>query len=384
MSPKPVVVLGTGLAGYALAREFRKRDKTTELMLISRDHGGFYSKPQLSNALAGSKTPAMLITKSAEQMAAELGASVRSRAEVMSIDAVGQMTRLVTGEVIAYRDLVLALGADPIRLDLGGDASADVMTVNDLDDYERFAGKLNSAQTVAILGAGLIGCEFANDLIHRSIAPILIDPAPRVVARLLPPAAAEQLRQRLEAVGARFRLGVSAQQVSRLGKRFELTLSDGSQFVADLVLSAIGLRSRTALARSAGLAVNRGVVTDRLLATSAEHIYALGDCAEVVGQSLPFVLPLMQQARSLAATLSGVPTPVLYPAMPVTLKTPACPTVVCPPPVDAIGEWTVALTESGCEAQFRSAEGSLLGFALTGSATSLKQALAKQIPGLWT
>ena len=99
------------------------------------------------------------------------------------------------------------------------------------------------------------------------------------------------------------------------------------------------LRPRTSLAHEAGLAVNRGIVTNRLLATSAPNVHALGDCAEVDGHTLPYVMPIMQQARALAATLAGTPTPVLYPAMPVIVKTPACPTVVCPPPL--VGKFTI-------------------------------------------
>ena len=111
-------------------------------------------------------------------------------------------------------------------------------------------------------------------------------------------------------------------------------------------------------------------------------MHALGDCAEVDGHTLPYVMPIMQQARALAATLAGQPTPVVYPAMPVTVKTPACPTVVCPPPLDASGAWQVELSEEGCDARFLSGDGQLLGFALLGSATGQRQALAAQVPGL--
>ena len=132
-----------------------------------------------------------------------------------------------------------------------------------------------------------------------------------------------------------FRFDVAAKRIERVANGLRVTLSDDSRVDAELVLSAIGLRPRTALAQAAGLAVNRGVVADRWLATSAPHVYAIGDCAEVEGHTLPYVLPLMQQGRALAATLAGTPTPVIYPAMPVTVKTPACPTVVCPPPINA-------------------------------------------------
>ena len=381
-SAAPIVIVGSGLAGYTVAREFRKLDRQTPLVLISRDHAGFYSKPMLSNALAGRKTAAMLVMKAAAKMAEELPATVRTHTEVRHADTAAQTLSLANGETIAYRDLVLALGADPIRVPLEGDGATDVISVNDLDDYARFAERLEGVSQVAILGAGLIGCEFANDLLARGIASTVIDPAVGPLSRLLPPAAGEWMRQRLEAAGVRFRFGVAASRVERSADGFMLGLNDGSRVDAGLVLSAIGLRPRTDMARRAGLATGRGIITDRRLAASAEHVYAVGDCAEVEGHALPYVMPIMQQARALAATLAGSATHVTYPAMPVVVKTPACPTVVCPPPVTAVGEWSVQSTADALEAHFIAADGSLLGFALMGSATAQRQALAARVPGL--
>lgn len=380
---QPVVILGTGLAGFTLAREFRKLDKTTPLVLVSRDHGGFYSKPMLSNALAGNKTPQSLVMKDREKMIAELGeATIHANRSVSAIDTGTRTVELDDGARIAYRDLVFALGADPIRLPLEGDAADTVLSVNDLDDYGRFAERLAGLSSVAILGAGLIGCEFANDLLARGITPTVIDLAPRALPRLLPDAASERLREKLAAAGASFRFNVSVSRVDRQGDTLRLSLSDGSTLEAGLVLSAIGLRPRTGLAGQAGVRVNRGIVTDRLLSASAPNTHALGDCAEVDGHTLPYVMPIMQQARALAATLAGTPTPVVYPPMPVTVKTPACPAVVCPPPLDASGAWTVTLDDDGCDARFHSGDGQLLGFALLGAATKQRQALVGQVPGL--
>jgi rubredoxin-NAD+ reductase len=379
-----VVIVGSGLGGFTVAREFRKLDKDTPLVVLSRDHAGFYSKPMLSNALAGNKTAATLVMKPAEKMAAEMNAGVRSNVHVKHIDTAARTLVLEGGETIAYRDLVLALGADPIRLALNGDAADAVLSVNDLDDYARFADRLVGVKTVAILGGGLIGCEFANDLSHRGIASTVIDLTDRPLSRLLPEAAGARLRERLEAVGVSFRFNVAVNAVNHTGAGVSLALNDGSEVHADLVLSAIGLQPRTTLARAAGLAVSRGIVTDRCLATSAPHVFAVGDCAEVEGHSLPYVMPLMQQARALAATLAGSPTPVLYPAMPVVVKTPACPTVVCPPPMNAAGEWQVSTTDDGCDARFIGADGQLLGFALLGAAIAQKQSLASQVVGLLT
>jgi rubredoxin---NAD+ reductase len=382
----PVVILGSGLAGYNVAREFRKLDKETPLVVVSRDHAGFYSKPMLSNALASNKTAAALVMKPADKMAAELNATVFANAGVKRIDTAAQMLELDDGRSLVYRDLVLALGADPIRLPLQGDAADTVLSVNDLDDYARFAQRLEGVKRVAILGGGLIGCEFANDLVSRGITPTVLDLADRPLSRLLPEAASARLRERLEAAGVAFRFGVGAVRVDRaeggLHVALHVALSDGSRLSCDLVLSAIGLRPRTTLAKDAGLTVSRGIVTDQFLATSAPHAYAVGDCAEVEGHSLPYVLPIMQQARALGATLAGTPTKLVYPAMAVTVKTPACPTVVCPPPVEAEGAWQVTTTNDACDARFIGPDGALLGFALLGAATTLRQSLVGTVPAL--
>ena len=382
MSP-PIVIVGTGLAGYTLVRELRKLDKARPLVVVSRDHAGFYSKPMLSNALAAKKTAATLVMKTADKMAAELNFTLRANTSVRGIDPASRRIEFGDGQTLAYGELVLALGADPIRLPLQGDAAAEVLSVNDLGDYERFSEQLEGAESVAILGGGLIGCEFANDLLARGITPTVIDIAQWPLSRLLPEAAGNRMRSKLEAAGVRFRFGAAVRSVDRGGDgAFQLALGDGSVLAADLVLSAIGLRPRTELAAQAGIEVNRGIVVNRLLATSAPQVHALGDCAEVAGHTLPYVLPIMQQARALAATLAGKPTPVVYPAMPVTVKTPACPTVVCPPPMNAAGAWSVSLSDDACDARFLSPDSALLGFALLGAATSQRQALAATVPGL--
>ena len=386
----PVVIIGSGLAGYNVAREVRKADAQVPLLVISRDHAGFYSKPMLSNALAGKKTAATLVMKTADKMAAELNAQVLAQTSVEQIDTATRTLRLSNGDTVVYRDLVLALGADPIRLPLEGNAADTVLSVNDLDDFAKFADALDSAangqpvQRVAILGGGLIGCEFANDLLARGINPTVLDLSDRALGRLLPPQSSALLQSKLEANGAAFRFGVAAKSVDKAtsSQGLVVTLSDGSQLETDLVLSAIGLKPRTSLAAQAGLTINRGVVVDQTLQTSAPHVYAVGDMAEVAGLNLPFVMPIMQQARALAATLAGTTTQVSYPAMPVVVKTPACPTVVCPPAMGAQGQWQVTEVEEGLEARFLGGTDGqqLLGFALQGKATAQRQALAAQVP----
>ena len=376
-----IVIIGTGLAGYSTAREFRKLDAATPLHLVSRDDGSFYSKPILSNALALKKTPAQIALNAAADMERQLAATVSTHSLVTAIDPVARHI-IVNDAAIAYTRLVLAVGADPIRLPLAGDAADGVLSVNDLSDYTRFRLALDGRRRLVILGAGLIGCEFANDLRSAGIDVDVIDPAPQPLGRLLPPRAADFLRAALEAAGVRFHFGATVQSVAHAATGIAAVLANGTTLEADLVLSAIGLRPRVDLARDAGLTINRGIVTNALLQTSAADVYALGDCAEVAGFNLPFVMPIMQAARALARTLHGTTTPVNYPAMPVVVKTPTCPTVVCPPPAGVEGQWQESVAADGVRALFHDTAGALRGFALVGAATRDKQALTKVIPPL--
>ena len=377
-----LIILGTGLAAYTLAREFRKIDTTATLLLVTRDGGGYYSKPSLSNALANDKTPAQLQTRSAEQMVAELNAEILTHCDVASIRVDTRQIVLADGTQLAYERLVIACGADPIRLSFEGDGADAVQSVNDLDDYARFHDSLENAKSVAVIGAGLIGCEFANDLASRQIKTSVVDPSAWPLSRLLPEPAGKEFASGLQRKGVDFFFGTSVKGIWNAASGYRLELADGRQIMADQILSAIGLRPRTALAQAAGIACQRGIVTSRQMETNFPGIYAMGDCAEISGLQLPFILPIMHQARALAKTLTGTPTPLIYPAMPVVVKTPACPAVVCPPVAGAEGNWLSEPIESGLRALFKSPSGELLGFALLGSATAQSQELAAQLPAM--
>lgn len=375
----PIVIVGTGLAGYNTARELRKLDGEAPLVIVSADGAGFYSKPMLSNALASGKTAQQLLNKAAAAMREELRATLIERTSVAELDPAAHRIR-AGGQHIAYSKLVLALGADPIRLPLAGNGAAAVLSVNDLDDYARFRAAVEGGRRVAVLGAGLIGCEFANDLAIVGYSVDVADIAAQPLGRLLPPEAAAGVRDALAALGVRWHLGKKAAAVERRGALLVLRFEDGSQVETDIVLSAVGLAPRTALARTAGLAVNRGIVVDRFLRSSDPDIYALGDCAEVEGQVLPFVMPIMHASRALASTLAGNDRALAYPPMPVVVKTPALPTVVCPPLPGSIGSWQVELERGGAVARYVDGAGKLLGFALTGPACARKSQMLKEMP----
>lgn len=375
---RPVVVLGSGLAGYTLVRELRKLDRDVGITLVSQDSGDYYSKPMLSNALAQGKVPESLVITAAAELAAQLNITLLHHTEVSGIRRDRKELQTSAG-VIKYDRLLLALGADPIRLPLQGDAADTVVSVNDLEDYAKFRGALAFTKKVAIIGAGLIGCEFANDLAAAGYAVTVIDPAAYPLSGLMPEQAGKQLLAPLAKLGVTWRFGVAVKAVSRNKAGYTLTLTDESTLPADVVLSAVGLRPRIELARNAGLAVNRGIVVDAQLRSNDADIYALGDCAEIGGKVLPYVLPIMHAARALARVLVGEDAKVEFPAMPVVVKTPAHPVAALPVARDAVGEWEILAEEQGIKLGFFDAQNRLRGFVLTGAYAGERSEMVKQL-----
>lgn len=375
----PLVIIGTGLAGYNLAREFRKLDSETPLLLITADDGRSYSKPMLSTGFAMNKDADALGMTVAGPMAIQLNAEIRTHTRMTRLEP--EKRRVWIGsEPVPYRDLVIAWGAQTIEVPVAGDAQDAIFPINDLLDYGRFREAAQGKRRVLILGAGLIGCEFANDLLQGGYEVALVAPCEQVMPSLLPVEPAAAVQRGLESLGARFYLGPVLERLERHGASLVATLSDGQRLDCDLVVSAVGLRPRVELAAAAGLSVNRGISVDRHLRTSAQHVYALGDCAEVDGLNLLYVMPLMSGVRALARTLTGQLTPVTYGPMPITVKTPVCPLVVSPPATGSIGNWQVEGEGNDLKALFHGRDGRLLGYALTGSAVKERLALNKQLP----
>ncbi|WP_216934108.1 MULTISPECIES: rubredoxin reductase RubB [unclassified Acinetobacter] len=385
----PIVIIGSGMAGYAVAREFRKLNPEHELLMICADDAINYAKPTLSNALAGKKAPEQIALGDAAKMSAQLNMQIEQHTWVKAIHPEDhQLILEKEGQESTqyYSKLVLAVGANPVRLAIAGDASDEIHVVNNLNDYKAFRNNLAARKDkrVVILGAGLIGCEFANDLQNTDHQVTVIDLAPQPLGRLLPEHVATAFQKNLEETGIHFVLGTTVEKVSRADNGdYLVTLANGQSLVADVVLSAVGLQPNISLAKQADIHTSRGVLTTAQLETSQADIYAVGDCAEVNGILLPYVMPIMQQARALAKTLNGEHTAVHYPAMPVAVKTPAAPLTVLPAPVDVDVSWETEDFDDGMLAKAIDTNGTLRGFVLLG-ATAAKQrlALTKQVPDL--
>lgn len=384
----PLIVIGAGLAGWTTVREFRKHDSATPVTVITADSGDFYAKPSLSNAFAQGKAPAQLVSTPAARMAESLHVTLLPHTRVERID-VATRTIITARGRLHYQKLVLATGAQPIRLPLEGDAADAVLSVNHLDDFARLHARLAQGTPkarVLIMGAGLIGCEFANDLASAGHQVTVVDPSPRALAALLPAQASQALADALQALGVRWVFGRSVQAVrhSPAGLTVQLNDTAASPLVADLVLSAVGLRADTALAQAAGIACERGIRVDAQLRTSAPDVFAIGDNAQYASagdRTLPYVMPIMAAAKVLGAVLAAdhAATPGLeFPLMPVAIKTPALPLVAAPPAPGTDGAWSQP--EPGLW-RFTDAAGRMRGFVLAGAQTARRTEQARQVTG---
>ena len=362
----PIVIIGAGLAGYTLLKELRQQNVTQPIVVITRDNGHNYSKPMLSTGFAKQKSAADLAMASAEEMAEKYQAEILIHTDVLSIDKTAKTIALDSGATMSYDKLVFATGASCIRIPLAGDGLHKVHSVNDLEDYDKFRALVKNKRKVLIMGAGLIGCEYANDLHLAGYEVEVVDMLDGALRAMLPEKASKVLSDALEAKGIRFHFAKQVSSIDSNGNGVTVNMADGSSIEADLVLSAVGLKPNTQLAASAGINCNRGIAVNAALNTDVQGIYAIGDCAEVCGHTLFYVMPLVVQAKALAKTFAGETTAVTYGVMPVTVKTTLHPVSVYTPPANIAGQWLeLTISEAGAALKFVDENGTTRGFALT-------------------
>jgi len=364
-----VVIVGAGMAGWAVAEGIRAREPDRPIRMLATDNGDYYIKPQLSNGFAKGLDAQSMVRESAVERATRLGVDLLVHLRALQIDR--QRKRLITPRGgIPYAQLVLATGALPRRLRFAG-AAPPPLAVNHLRDYRRLRSVLNEkpGARVAIIGAGLVGCELAEDLRSGGFAVTLIEQASRPLARLLPGGLSEDLTHALAAREIELCLDVEVRKITAVNGQQELELSDDRRPRVDVVVSALGIEPSMGLAKISGLRVAAGVMVDETLRCSDSDIFALGDCAEFAGQVEPYVYALRAQSDVIADQITGgdgiyQPQPAV-----VIVKTPSLPLTVSPPVPGRRGKWgRVESDAGGSHYEYRNGD-ELLGFALSGRLT---------------
>ncbi len=308
-----VLIVGAGRAGWQVAQTLRERHPHLPITVVSACSGDVYDKPTLSVAVARRLDPARLVRESAAAMATRLNVRLLCDTQAVAIDAPRRRLRTTRG-TLRYRHLVLAHGAAPALPAVL--PSQHVWRVNDLVAYRRLRAALAAGpQRVAIVGAGLVGCELANDLALAGHHISLLDLQDRPLAAQLPAAASQRLLQAWQGLDIRFIGGVQVTGLARPPQAaghpasLHLALRDGRVLDVDQVVAATGLRAPSRLASSAGLAYDMaagGIVVDAdTCVTSQAGIYALGDCVVVRGQASRYIEPIGGQARALCAAIAA-------------------------------------------------------------------------------
>ncbi len=371
----PIIIIGTGLAGYSVAKEFRKLDTLTPLILITQDDGHFYSKPLLSTALQQAKSPQDLIITDVATMEQQLGATIMTFSHVFAIDTLSQTLMVQTAQTsttLSYQKLIFAMGAKPRPLPCVEKLPAHYR-INNLLEYTHFKTAQADWQDLTIIGSGLVGCEFAHDFSNSHLQIQIVTPDPYPLYGLVPAPVGNALAAALHEKGIVWHTQKQVISATHQSALCHLQLSDNSTLQSHAVLVAIGLTPHIELAKTAGLCVNQGIIVNAELECSIPNHYALGDCAEYGTECRQYVAPILVCARALAQTLAGKPTKAILPNLPVTLKVESYPIIVSAPKREQEGSWQFENQDNHYQGLFYDKLGLLQGYVLSGSYLSKRQ-----------
>ncbi|WP_078276285.1 FAD-dependent oxidoreductase [Moraxella caviae] len=311
-SKKGVVIVGAGLAGWSVVDAIRALDKDIPITLIAGDSADRYHKPMLSVAISQGKTPSDLVRTTGTQSALDNNVRLLANTFVTHINTDTQTLSTTRGNV-GYADLVLAIGAEPAYPPT---IAKDVAWhVNNLARFGEFAQTLDKPKHIAIVGAGMVGTELAEDLSNAGHQVSLIDVHAQPLAAMLPSVAGERILAAVRALGVNWLGKTLVQGVERTKDGCVISLADCTDdstrtLITDEVVVATGLLVNERLPVRAGIAFDKrtGIaVNHKTLQTTVPHIYALGDCISVDGEPCRYVAPHRAQANAIAHEILNLP-----------------------------------------------------------------------------
>jgi apoptosis-inducing factor 3 len=273
--PQSVVIVGGGAAGNAAAEMLRREGYAGGITMLSADASGPCDRPNLSKGYLAGMAPAESNPLRSADFYTEQRIELKLNARVASIDAAKRQVHLADGTSHAYGALLLATGAEPVRLDLPGSELPHVHYLRTLADGDALVAKALTSQRAVVIGASFIGLEVTSSLRARNIAVDVVAPDAVPMERILGREVGTFVRELHERHGVKFHLGTTATSIDERG----VTLKTGEHLDADLVVIGIGVRPALSLAEKAGLAIDRGVTVDEYLETSVPGIFAAGDIA---------------------------------------------------------------------------------------------------------
>ena len=273
--PASVVIIGGGAAGIGAADMLRRQGYDGQLTMISADDWPPYDRPNLSKDFLVGAAPDEWMRLRVPDFYREQNIDLLLNARVSVLDISGKRVQLENGQTYEFEALLIATGAEPVRLKIEGATDSQIHYLRTFADAHAIVSKAKSAKRVAVVGASFIGLEVAASLRTLGIAVDVIAPDKQPLERVMGPEVGRMIRGLHEAHGVVFHLGETVQKID--GSK--LLLTGGATLEADFVVLGVGVRPSLALAEQAGLAIDRGIVVNEYLETSAPGVFAAGDVA---------------------------------------------------------------------------------------------------------
>ena len=300
-----LVIVGNGMApGRMLENLLDQQPDLYEITIFNAEPRVNYDRIMLSPVLSGEKTFEEIIIHG-DGWYIKHGITLYKGHKIIAIDRAAQTVTSDYGVTEPYDKLVIATGSNPFIIPVPGANLPGVLSYRDLDDVQAMLLAAQSRAKAIVIGGGLLGLEAAAGLKERGMDVTVIHVMPTLMERQLDASAGYLLQKALEDRGIKVMTKANTKQIIGNGKVEGIELADGTIIPASLIVMAVGIRPNAALAKEAGLAVNRGIVVDTGMRTSDANIYSIGECAEVSGQVYGLVAPLYDMARVVAAQLSG-------------------------------------------------------------------------------
>jgi apoptosis-inducing factor 3 len=273
--PENIVIVGGGAAGFAAAEMLRRNGFQNRIQLLSSDKARPYDRPNLSKDYLAGTIPFKFVPLRDDQFYKDNGIETRVGVSALKLNISSREILLSDGDKVSFDRLLLSTGAEPIRLNIPGSDQANVHTLRSLADCEAIIGDVKSARRVLVMGASFIGLEVAAALRARKLEVHVVAPDKVPMERILGPVLGHFIRKLHEENGVVFHLEDKAVAIDDR----KVTLEKARTIEADLIIAGIGVRPRVEVAEKAGIALDKGVVVDKYLETSAPGVFAAGDIA---------------------------------------------------------------------------------------------------------
>ncbi len=301
---KQLVLIGNGMAGIACVEQILKHSRDFEVTVFGDETHVNYNRIMLSSVLAGEKSPDDIVLNSIEWYQAN-GIRAKFGRAVTHIDAESKVVTDSTGESTPFDKLIIATGSSAFIPPVDGVNKENIHVFRTLDDTRALLEKSAPGLKAVVIGGGLLGLEAARGLQVQGCDVSVVHLMDWLMERQLDPTGGAFLTRKMESLGVKVLLGRKTEAFLGNGHVQGLRFADGETLDAELVVMAAGIRPNSALAREAGLKVNRGIVVNDHMQTSHPDIYAVGECAEHNGMVYGLVAPLYEQGKALAAAIAG-------------------------------------------------------------------------------